>query len=713
MNPVRRFHALHCYNEPGGWPAPLGAAWVADRQVYNFSLSSRHASGVTLLLYRRSDPVRPVFEYRFDPLLNKTGQVWHCQVTPEQAADAELYAYRVEGPFNLKEGDRFDPYKVLLDPYARGVWFPLGFDRKACGRPGPTDGKAPLGVLPPRTPPGVELFHTPERPLRPCHGHDAIIYELHVRGFTARANSGVSPARRGTFSGLVEKLPYLQELGVTVVELLPVHQYDPAEGNYWGYMTLNFFAPHHLYAAGAGGDGADLFAPLNEFQAMVDAFHTAGIQVWLDVVYNHTSESDQFGPTYTFRGIDNRSYYLLQRDRSRYLDDTGTGNTTRCANPAMRSLVVDSLTHWAGEMGADGFRFDLASIFTRDAAGGINIVDPPLVAEISYMADALDVALVAEAWDIGSNQLGRGFPGVNWLQWNGKFRDDVRAFVRGDPGLSGALALRLYGSDDLFPNTLSEAYRPYQSVNFVTAHDGFCLHDLVAYDVKRNRANGRGNQDGSDHNLSWNCGWEGEAGAPPEVLSLRRRQARNFCALLLLANGLPMFVAGDEFLNTQQGNNNPYNQDNEITWLDWDRLEQNRDFFRFFKLMIAFRKAHPCIGRRSFWREDVRWYGTGPQPDFSPASHTLAYCLHGAQHCDDDLYVMVNNGPQDLVFTVQEGDPGDWLRVVDTALPAPNDIYQPGEEPPLDSLEYRVGSRSVVVLRRELRWTDLPEFERH
>lgn len=707
MNPLRRYHALHCYPEPGGWPAPLGATWVADRQIYNFALYSRHAWGVTLLVYRRADPVHPVFEYSLDPLVNKTGQVWHCQATPEQIDGGELYAYRVEGPFDLLLGDRFDPYKILLDPYARRVWFPPGFDRKACSRPGPTDGKAPLGVLPPRVAPEADLLHPPGRPNRPCHGHDAVIYELHVRGFTARPNSGVSPERRGAFSGLVEKIPYLQELGVTIVELLPVHQYDPQEENYWGYMTLNFFAPHRRYATGQDGPETDLFAPLREFQAMVDAFHAAGIQVWLDVVYNHTSEIDETGPTYSLRGIDNRSYYLLQPDRSRYINDTGTGNTTRCANPAMRSLVVDSLTYWAGQMGVDGFRFDLASIFTRDAAGNIDTVDPPLVAEISHVGDTLDVTLVAEAWDIGSYQLGRGFPGVNWLQWNGKFRDDVRRFVRGEPGQTGALALRLYGSDDLFPNTLREAYRPYQSVNFVTAHDGFCLYDLVSYNQKHNYANGRGNQDGAGENLSWNCGWEGDLNAPQEVLALRRQQARNFCALLLLANGVPMFVAGDEFLNTQHGNNNPYNQDNAITWLDWGRLESNQDVFRFFRLMIAFRKAHPSIGRRSFWRDDVIWYGPDSWADFSPDSHWLAYYLHGASLSDDDLYVMANNGPQDQLFTILEGAPGEWLRVVDTSLPSPEDICEPGQEPPLPSLEYLVRSRSVVVLRRELRWADL------
>ncbi len=311
--------------------------------------------------------------------------------------------------------------------------------------------------------------------------------------------------------------------------------------------------------------------------------------------------------------MDNSSYYLLTPDRRHYVDDTGCGNTMRTGHPGARVLVLESLRFWARTMGVDGFRFDLASIFSRAADGTMNVHEASMVSEISLLGHLFDVRLVAEAWDIGSYQLGRGFPGIGWLQWNGKFRDDVRAFVRGEPGKVGALMQRIYGSDDLFPDGLDETCRPYQSVNFVTAHDGFCLYDLVAYDRKHNEANGHGNTDGTDDNRSWNCGAEGDANAPPAVLALRRQQAKNVCALLMLANGIPMIVAGDEFLNTQRGNNNPYNQDNDITWLDWSRLEDNRDVFRFFKLMIAFRKSHAGIGRPVFWRDDVTWYGAdGP-----------------------------------------------------------------------------------------------------
>jgi isoamylase len=670
-----------------GAPAPLGSTWVEARQAYNFALYSRSATGVTLLLYTEADPVVPVHQIQLDPQINKTGRIWHCWAPAALLNGATLYAYRVEGPYEPERGDRHDPQKVLIDPFAPAVFFPPEFSRAACAQPGPTDGKAPLGVLPKHDLPFDWGAGT-----QPRHTHDTIVYELHVKGFTARASSGVAPERRGTFAGLIEKIAYIQELGVTVVELLPVHQYDPLEGNYWGYMTLNFFAPHRAYAAGE---------PMDEFRAMVRAFHAAGIEVWLDVVYNHTSEGNQAGPTYCYRGIDNRGYYLLSADNRAYNNDTGCGNTMHCGHPAVRGLVIESLRHWAHTMRIDGFRFDLASILTRSNDGARDLIDPALIAEISAFAYSADVTLVAEAWDIGSYQLGRSFPGQVWRQWNGKFRDDLRTFVKGDRGKVPALMQRLYGSDDLFPDTLADAYRPFQSVNFVTAHDGFCLYDLTAYNSKHNWANGNGGTDGTDDNLSWNCGWEGDEGAPAEVLALRKRQVKNIFTLLMLAAGTPMFCAGDEFMNTQRGNNNPYNQDNETTWLDWDLLKQNGDVFRFFKQMIAFRKSHHSLARSSFWRDDVRWYGVGHAVDMSDSSHSLAYYLHGAAQHDGDIYVMINAYWEDLTFAIQEGQAGDWLRVVDTSRPSPDDIVAPGSEPRLQSLEYRLPGRSVAVLYRD------------
>ncbi len=520
------------------------------------------------------------------------------------------------------------------------------------------------------------------------------MYELHVKGFTARANSGVSPQNRGTFAGLVEKIPYLKTLGITAVELMPVHQCDPQEGSFWGYMPLNFFSPHRGYAACQSSDGA-----FELFRAMVEAFNLNGIEVWMDVVYNHTSEAGADGPNYSYRGIDNQSYYLLSGDRSTYRNDTGCGNTLRCDHPVVRSLILESLHFWIEVMRVDGFRFDLASVFTRRSDGGMDLDNPSLISDISFLGARHGVRMIAEAWDIESYLLGKAFPGINWRQWNGKYRDDIRDFVRGVSGRVGALMQRLYGSDDLFPDDNENSYRPFQSVNFITAHDGFTLYDLVSYNEKHNLANGHGNTDGSDDNRSWNCGWEGDEGAPAEVLALRRRQARNFMCLLMLSNGTPMFCAGDEFLSTRRGNNNPYNQDNQINYLDWDLAQINRDVFRFVQGMIAFRKAHPSIARSHYWREDVSWYGgSSPGVDFSPGGQTLAYCLRGASLQDNDIYVMVNAGANEVKFHIHEGKPEAWLLVADTNLPGPADFVEENDRRPLASSEYTVGGRSVVVL---------------
>ena len=522
----------------------MGATWVPSLAAWNFALYSRRATGVTLLLYSATDPVHPILESSLDPRINKSGRIWHCWIPADRAMGAAYYAYRVEGRFDPAKGYRFDPQKILLDPFAPAVFFPPDYDRIAGGLPGPNDGRAPLGVLP------TTAQHTNgrrERPIRPSH--DLIVYELHVKGFTARANSGVSPANRGTFAGLTEKIPYLKELGITAVELMPVQQCDPQEGSYWGYMTLNFFSPHEGYAANRSPDGVE-----DEFRRMVQALHDNGIEVWLDVVYNHTSEAGADGPTYSYRGIDNQSYYLLNQDRSTYRNETGCGNTLRCDHPVVRLLILESLRYWIQQMNVDGFRFDLASVFTRRSDGGLDLDHPSLIADIGVLAARHGVRMTAEAWDIESYLLGRAFPGLNWRQWNGMYRDDLRDFVRGVPGRVGALMQRLYGSDDLFPDDLENSYRPFQSVNFLTAHDGFCLYDLVSYNQKHNEANGHHNTDGTDDNRSWNCGWEGDVGVPQEVVALRRRQVKNFICLLMLSNGTPMFCAGDdEFLDTRAG----------------------------------------------------------------------------------------------------------------------------------------------------------------
>jgi isoamylase len=671
-----------------GTTYPPGAIWIDREQAYNFTLYAHHAAAVTLLLYGARDLFNPRTRIALDYLKNKSGRIWHCRVPQSQIGAALYYAYSIEGCTPPQPGDRFDPQKILLDPYARQIFFPPGFSRAAACVPGSNAGKAPLSHLPH---PNAFNWGSDQRAL---HTSDTVIYEMHVRGFTKRDNSGVSQNAGGTYAGVIEKIPYLKELGVTAVELLPVFQFDPDEGNYWGYNTLGFFAPHHAYTSDQSDGG------VAEFRAMVKALHAAGIEVILDVVFNHTTEGDQQGPTYNFRGIANSTYYLLEPDMINYRNDTGTGNELRSADPKVRKFILDSMRFWVGEMHVDGFRFDLASIFSRRNDGSINVRQPAIIADISGEDNFEGIRLIAEPWDLGTYELGRSFPGRMWAQWNGAFRDDIRSFVKGDNGKVGALMSRIYGSSDLFPDDVTDAYHPYQSVNLIDSHDGFCLYDLVAYDSKHNQANGQNNTDGSDNNLSWNCGWEGDIDVPAGAMELRRQQVKNFCALLFLSNGTPMFCAGDEFMNTQSGNNNPYNQDNETTWLNWDLLERNRDMFRFFKNMIAFRKAHPSLGRSRFWREDINWYGVGKDVDLSDTSHTLAFCLHGASQQDEDIYVMINAYWEDLDFVVQEGPAAQWKRVVDTGLFSPFDFAEAGAEPRLASLTYTVKARSVVVLIR-------------
>lgn len=659
-----------------GSASPLGATWLEEEKAYNFAIYSKDADSVTLLLYGEQEFSTPIQTVPFEFPRNKTSRIWHACVPGSAIKGAKYYAYRIGGPREPGRGARFDSDKILLDPYAKGVFFPPAHSRAAACVPGSNAGRAPLGVLPARQPATVA-----KRTPGPRHTHDLVIYEVHVRGFTRRAGSGVAAAERGTFAGIVAKIPYLQQLGITAVELLPVHQFDPQEGNYWGYMTLNFFAPHASYARDGTAEGA-----VAEFRWMVDELHKAGIEVFLDVVYNHTTEMGVDGPTYSFRGIDNSSYYALDpQDLGTYVNFSACGNDLRTAHPVVRRLVVDSLRYWAGEMGADGFRFDLASIFARNDDGSLNLEDPPIISEISGDPDLAEVRLIAEPWQGqpgGGYLMGRAFPGRSWRQWNDHFRDTARSFVKGDENLVPAIMTRLYGSTDLFPDDKSDAFRPYQSVNFVDCHDGLNLCDLVSFT--------------NDDQRSWDCGHAGLAGTPPDIAALRRRQVKTFCCLLMLSNGTPMFVAGDEFMHSQNGNANPWNQDNETTWLDWSLTEANREVLRFFRMMIAFRKAHPSIGRSTGWASDMSWYGVGPAPDMGPPSHTIAFHLRGRSVGDADLYVMINACWQSLTFEIQA--PGPWRRVVDTALASPSDIVEATAASPVSESRYEVAGRSIVVL---------------
>src|SRR5215472_13161511 len=502
-----------------GTPLPLGATWIGDEQTLNFAVYAEHADSVTLLLYSATDFLTPVLTFPFDFLRNKSGRIWHCRIPIDQMRSASYYAYSVSGKSST-ELRNFDSEKILLDPYAKSIFFPPEFDRKlAIGR-GPNSGKAPLGVLPPKIEFDWEgdIARNPES--------DAIIYEVHVKGFTKNPNSGVHPSCAGTYAGVIEKIPYLKELGITVVELMPIFQRDPQENDYWGYMPLNFFAPHAGYASCPNSNHQHL-----EFRNMVRALHKAGIAVVLDVVYNHTCEGDESGPMYSFKGFGAADHYMLSGDSGRpYANYSGTGNTLNFSKAHVRKVVMDSLRYWKDEMHIDGFRFDLASVFSRNADGSLNWRDAPIFSEIAADPELGRLACIAESWDTAAYQLGRGFPGLTWMQWNACFRDDVRRFVRGDKGMVPSLMRRIYGSDDLFPDCIDDAYHAYQTVNYIDCHDGFTLYDLVSYDRKHNWINGHNTQDGMDENYSWNCGHEGDNAASAEVLELRRKQAKIFSA---------------------------------------------------------------------------------------------------------------------------------------------------------------------------------------
>jgi glycogen operon protein len=652
-----------------GSPAPLGVRWVSSERAFNFALYSRHASEVALLL---CDARGQILERKqLEPLVNKSGRIWHCRV-PEEMASERFYGFSVNGPNDQSPGHRFDSTKILVDPYAPAIHFPPAFRRAAARQPGSNEGRAPLGVV--LRPPAPFDWKDDRRPV---HDHDAVIYELHTRGFT-HDDFDLPEARRGTFLGLIDKIDYLRGLGVTVVELLPVQQFDPDEGNYWGYMPLHFFSPHHAYCA-----AQDPAARLDEFRTLVRALHAADIEVVLDVVYNHTTEGGDDGPTYSFRGIDNTTYYLMEPGLGSYADLSGTGNVFRTAHAMTRRLVLDSLRFWAEEMHVDGFRFDLATVLTRRLDGTLDTNDPAVISDITADPALSELRLVAEAWDLQSDQLGHTFPGRSWQQWNGRYRDDVRRFVKADRQTVPAMMRRLYGSDDLFPDQPTDVYRPFQSVNYVTSHDGPCLYDLVAFN--------------SDRHLSWNCGARGDP-APADVMCLRRRQAKNLFALLAVANGVPMFVAGDEFLRTQGGAENPYDQDNATSWVDWSKLRDNAEMVRFVRGMIAFRKAHPTLARGRFWRDRVRWYGVTGETDLGDDSHALAFCLHGATDDAPEIYVLVNASWQDFAFSIQEGGLQTWRVVADTGLSSPKDLVSTELRAPLATLSRHVVARSVVIL---------------
>ncbi len=556
---------------------PLGAT-IVDGGV-NFSVFSRGATGVELLFFDREDDQRPARVIQIDPVANRTYHYWHIFVPEVQAG--QIYGFRVYGPDEATSGFRFDPSKLLLDPYGRAVVVPKHYSRIAAERKGNNTATAMKSVVV-----DSRAYNwAGDTPLRRPSSR-TIVYEMHVRGLTAHPNSGVAAQKRGTYAGVVEKIPYLQELGITAVELLPVFQFDaqdcpPGHVNYWGYAPISFFAPHQAYSSRPGP-----LAAVEEFRDMVKALHRAGIEVILDVVFNHTAEGNHDGPTLCFRGIDNSTYYILEPDRSRYANYSGTGNTLNTNHPIVRRMILDSLRYWVGEMHVDGFRFDLASILTRDSFGQV-MSNPPLLWDIESDPALAGTKMIAEAWDAaGLYQVG-SFLGDSWKEWNGRFRDDVRDFFRGAQDSVPRIADRLLGSLEIYGHKQREAE---QSVNFVTCHDGFTLNDLVSYNQKHNEENGEGNRDGADDNRSWNCGAEGPSD-DPAIEAIRNRQVKNFLTVTVLSLGVPMIVMGDEVRRSQGGNNNPYSQDNEISWFDWSLLSRHADIHRFLRLLIA-RRLH-------------------------------------------------------------------------------------------------------------------------
>ena len=660
----------------------------------NFSVFSKHATGVRLLLFDRVDDPQPARTIRLDPSANRTYHYWHAFVPAVQAG--QLYGYQVDGPFDPSSGMRFDPDKVLLDPYGRGVMVPRNYSRDAAHRRGDNTATAMKSVVVDVAAYDWEGDAPLQRP-----SSRTIVYEMHVRGFTRHPSSGVPERTRGTFVGLVEKIPYLKRLGITAVELLPVFQFDvrdspPGLVNYWGYAPVSFFAPHQAYSS-----RQDPIGPVDEFRDMVKALHRAGLEVILDVVFNHTAEGDHRGPTLSFRGLDNPTYYMLEEDRAGYANYSGTGNTLNADHPIVRRMIVDSLRYWVNEMHVDGFRFDLASILARDSSGRV-IPNPPVLWDIESDPTLAGTKLIAEAWDAaGLYQVGT-FIGDGWKEWNGRFRDDVRSFFRGEEGLIERFVDRLFGSPSLYGHKQRE---PEASVNFVTCHDGFTLNDLVSYDYKHNESNGEDNRDGADDNRSWNCGVEGPT-EDPVVEKLRTRQVKNFFTAAMLSAGMPMMLMGDEVRRTQRGNNNAYCQDNETSWFDWTLLAKQAEVHRFVTLLNAHRVLRDVEDERVALNQLIReahitWHGVRlDEPDWGHSSHSVAFTARLTRE-RMLFHVILNAYWEPLEFelpSVVDGGQAPWRRWIDTFLDSPHDLVEWEQAPSLGGSTYRTGPRSVAVL---------------
>ncbi len=683
------------YDLRPGKPLPFGATIVPGG--VNFSIYSSAATSCTLVLFDKGEPT-PKVEIPF-PDAYRIGSVYSMVVFGLDCENIE-YGFRMSGPHDPAAGHRFDESKILLDPYAKAIG---GRDRWG-DTPDWDDVCQYRGRL------AFDDFDwEADRPLE-TPIEDLVVYEMHVRGFTKHASSGVR--HPGTYAAIREKIPYLKHLGINCVEFLPVFEFDEFEGNrttadgrlllnYWGYSTVGFFAPKAAYAA-----TGHLGMQVDEFKALVKELHANGIEVILDVVFNHTAEGNEQGPTFSFRGIDNKTYYMLTPE-GYYWNFSGTGNTLNCNHPIVRNMVLDCLRHWASEYHIDGFRFDLAAILGRDPSG-IPLSNPPLVEALAYDPILAKCKLIAEAWDAGGLYQVGSFPAYGrWAEWNGRYRDDMRQFLKGDLGMVGAAAQAVEGSPNLYAWRGASA-----TVNFFCCHDGFTLADLVSYNDKHNDANGWGNTDGGNDDHSWNCGAEGPTD-DPGVLALRQQQMKNAFALLLTSRGVPMFLMGDEVARSQQGNNNTYCQDGEINWFDWTQVDQNADLRGFVENCLAFRHAHPVLRSAQHFRHtdylgsgypDISWHGTQAwQADWSGTSRVLAFMLCG-RHAkegtasDENIYVAANMYWESLTFELPRPPEGTrWHQFANTgAVPS---SYSPGTEPALENdREIQIGAHSVVVL---------------
>ena len=689
-----------------GTPLPIGGPHQQEDGVC-FVLFSRHATGVRLELYQHPDDSTPARIIHLDPVRHRTGDVWHVWV--RGIVPGQLYGFRVEGPYSPEEGHRFNPRKLLLDPYARAFAGVKDWDFSAARGYDSSSRLADLSIstvdnagTTPKSIVTRDDFDW-EMDSPPKHSaSDTVIYETHVRGFTIHASSNVQ--HPGTFAGLIEKIPYLQDLGVTAIELMPVLEFNenelqrlnPTTGeklkNYWGYNPVAFFAPKQSYSF----EGSQWLQTV-EFREMVKAFHRAGIEVILDIVLNHTAESDELGPTFCLRGIENSIFYMLQENHRRYYKDfSGVGNALNANHPVVRELVTSVLRYWVMHMHVDGFRFDLASVLGRDEHGNI-LRDAPLLEGIAEDPILRDVKIIAEAWDAGGAYQVGDFSSKRWTEWNGRFRDDVRRFWIGDAGMIGSFASRICGSSDLYE---SSGKGPASSLNFVTCHDGFTLNDLVSYNQKHNNENGEFSRDGTDANYSDNCGAEGPS-QDPDVDGMRIRMIKNFLLTLLISRGVPMLLGGDEFRRTQRGNNNAYCQDNEVSWFDWSLLETHKEIQHFTRGMIAFRRAHPVLRKETFYSEaDIKWFGpNGATPDWTDQRQKSVACLILGQ-TEPDLFLLFNADTGPVEFSIPASPAGTiWRLAADTSRPSPDDLFGSGKGPSLQGKTgFQLDPRSSAIL---------------